>query len=304
MTADTRRFAAWLEHVRPEIEDALCLAAATTSLSGAPAALREAMEHALLAGGKRVRPALALLACEAHGGARAAAMPAALACEAIHAYSLVHDDLPCMDDDSLRRGLPTVHVAHGEALAVLAGDGLQALAFELLAGQQDAELARDQARLLARAAGPAGMVGGQALDLGAEGRPCSAADVERVHAAKTAALLAAALHLGARAAGTEVAPHNRPGSAWDRYGTALGMLFQATDDLLDALASTAALGKTAGKDAAAEKATILRAVGLDAAHEHAAGLSAAARAALDEVPLRARADELRELPTFLLDRVS
>ncbi len=290
-------FAAWLDGSRGRVEDALERACARTSLAEGPPELARAVSHALLSGGKRVRPALALLACEAHGGEAEAALPAAVACEMIHAYSLVHDDLPCMDDDVLRRGQPTVHVAFGEATAVLAGDALLGLAFELLAEQEDAALARDQARLLARAAGPAGMVGGQQLDLEAEGRAgdTDAAAVAAIHAGKTAALLAVAFQLGARAAGADPA-------SWRAYAEAVGLLFQATDDLLDATRTTAELGKTAGKDAACGKATLVSALGLEQAAAAAHDLGERAGAALAGLPVQRHRDLLADLPDFLLRR--
>lgn len=288
-------FRAWLDRVRPTIDRALEEAAASSSLGAAPDELAAAVRHALLSGGKRVRPALALLACEAAGGPAEAALPAAVACEMVHSYSLVHDDLPCMDDDVLRRGRPTVHVLFGEGGAVLAGDALQALAFEVLADQEDAALVRDQVRILAAAAGPAGMVGGQQLDLAAEGRPVGPEEVRAIHAAKTGALLAAALRLGVRAAG-------RDPSAWEPYAQSLGLLFQATDDLLDATGTTAELGKTAGKDAAAGKATLVRAAGLEGARKAAAALADEAREALAAIPGLAERPALEDLPRFLLAR--
>jgi farnesyl diphosphate synthase len=295
LTATSGSFPAWLRDRLPEVEAALREACAATTLAGAPVLLQEAVAHALLSGGKRVRPALAMLACEAHGGEAARALPAAVACEMIHAYSLIHDDLPCMDDDVLRRGQPTVHVAYGEATAVLAGDALQAMAFEVLAAQEDAALARDQARLLARASGPSGMVGGQQLDLSAEGGAADAFEVAAIHAAKTAALLAVALQLGARAAGADPV-------AWEPYAGAVGRLFQATDDLLDETRTTAELGKTAGKDAACGKATLVAALGLDGAARAAHEMGEEARAALAALPLSRHREVLADLPEYLLSR--
>jgi len=291
----TRSFAAWLEDLRPRVDEALRAALRASTLKDAPPSLRAAVEDALLSGGKRFRPGLAVLACRSLGGALEAALPAGVACEMIHAYSLVHDDLPCMDDDDLRRGRPTVHVTFGEATAVLAGDALQALAFEVLAMQHDAALARDQARFLAAASGPAGMVGGQELDLRAEGRPATLESVTRIHAAKTGALIGAALRMGVRAAGGDPA-------AWNAYASAIGSLFQATDDLLDATATTAELGKTAGKDAAAGKATLPGVLGLAEARDYAAARAERARGALAELPVRAQREELEDLPSFLMER--
>ncbi len=295
MTATKPDFAAWLTSARPRVEAALENALAASSLATAPPPLPEALRRALLAGGKRVRPALCLLACEAEGGSVETALPAALALECVHAYSLVHDDLPCMDDDALRRGQPTLHVVYGEALAVLAGDALQALAFELLGGQEDAALARDQLRLLARASGAAGMVGGQALDMEAQGRDPGSDAVRAIHERKTGALILASFACGARAAGAEP-------SRWQPFGAAIGRLFQATDDLLDATRSSVELGKTAGKDAGAGKATLIAAHGLEAARALARREAEAARSALAALAPRARYDELVDLPRFLEER--
>lgn len=290
-------FAAWLQAVGPAVEAALADALQTTSLGQAPQRLQDAVSHALLGGGKRVRPALCLLGCEAAGGDLRAAMPAAVAVEMIHAYSLVHDDLPCMDDDLLRRGRPTVHAAFNEATAVLAGDALQALAFEHLAAQASAGSAVKQIARLARAAGPAGMVGGQELDMHLEGLGgrASLAQVEEVHAGKTGALLAHAFLLGIDAAG-------EPSAAWESWALCLGRLFQATDDLLDGTRSTEELGKTAGKDDAAEKATLVAVLGLEGARRYAEQLAEQAQAAYPALPMRQRTAELAALPAYLLER--
>ena len=295
MAVQTDSFAAWLQLHSARIEAALHEACGNSSLRDAPERLRHAVESALLSGGKRVRPGLALLACAAECRAVEPALPAAVAVELIHAYSLVHDDLPSMDDDVLRRGQPTIHAAYGEAMAVLAGDALQSIAYEVLAGQADAELARDQMRILSTAAGPAGMVGGQVLDLEAEGAPCELEDVERIHRTKTGALLGAALFLGARAGGGTA-------SAWEPYARAVGGLFQATDDLLDTTASTRELGKTAGKDEASGKATLVAAAGLEGARARAEELALQARQAAVALPIRSCREELAEFPTYLLDR--
>ncbi len=285
-------FASWLEGCRPVVEAALEQALEAGSVARAPQALREAVEYALLGPGKRVRPALVLLACEAEGGARERALPAAAAVEMIHAYSLAHDDLPAMDDDHLRRGRPTLHVRFGEALAILAGDALQTLAFETLARQEDAALAREQVRILAGASGAEGMVGGQVLDLAAEGTRGSWKVVEEIHRRKTGALLGACLELGAAAAGASSA-------SWRPFGRAVGLLFQITDDLLDATAATEALGKTAGKDAHQGKATVVGALGLPEALRRAEALAGLAR---ERLPAAAASGPLRDLPRFLLER--
>ena len=282
-------FQAWLETVGPEVE--------AGSLAQAPQRLQDAVAHALLGGGKRVRPGLCLLAAEACGAPRAQALPAAIAVEMVHAYSLVHDDLPCMDDDLLRRGRPTVHAAFDEATAVLVGDALQAMAFEVLARQEDGALGARQCLRLAKAAGPAGMVGGQQLDMQLEGSGASASmdEVERVHAGKTGALLAHAFLLGVDVALDDAGP-------WEAWALLVGRLFQATDDLLDATRSTEELGKTAGKDDAAEKATLVAVLGLDGARRYAEALAAQAQSLLPAVPTQERTVELAALPAYLLER--
>jgi geranylgeranyl pyrophosphate synthase len=238
-----------------------------------PPLVREAMQYSLMAGGKRMRPVLTLASAEAVAArrgdaidqARAVALPAACAIEMIHTYSLIHDDLPAMDDDVLRRGRPTVHVVYGEGMAILAGDGLQALAFGLLAQDQsngNGHLTARQLRAIQRiavAAGPEGMVGGQALDLEAvapvPGRPAPApfdpATLEAMHARKTGAMIRAAATTGAIMAGAEA----REVDAIDRYASEVGLAFQIVDDILDVEGASEALGKTAGKDAAAGKPT-------------------------------------------------
>jgi farnesyl diphosphate synthase len=238
-----------------------------------PARLHAAMRHVLEAGGKRLRPALVRLVCTELGGELADAAAPAVAVELVHSYSLVHDDLPCMDDDDLRRGKPTVHVAYDEATAVLAGDALLTLAFEVLGG---ARHAGDSVRVLARAAGSRGMVGGQVLDLfptGDEGGALAA--VTELHARKTGDLIGAAAELGAVAAGASADAR----AAARAYGSALGLCFQAVDDLLDVTGDAGTLGKTPGKDAALERSTLVAAVGLEAARVRAAALADDAREA-------------------------
>jgi farnesyl diphosphate synthase len=245
----------------------------------APAQLGEAMRYAVLDGGKRLRPLLVLAACEAVGGHHEAALRAACAVELIHAYSLVHDDMPCMDNDILRRGKPTVHVQFGEATALLAGDALQALAFELLApagaGIPDAVQAR-MCRLLALAAGHAGMAGGQAIDLAAVGKSLTEDELREMHSLKTGALLQASVMMGA--ATGEAGPAASQGLA--DYGRALGLAFQVVDDILDVTADSATLGKTAGKDAAQDKPTYVSLLGLERAGAYSRELLQHARAAL------------------------
>jgi geranylgeranyl pyrophosphate synthase len=237
-----------------------------------PPRLRRAMAHSLLGGGKRLRPVLlrwtydALITGRA-GRARldrSSVLDVACAFEMIHTYSLIHDDLPAMDDDILRRGQPTCHVAFDEATAILAGDGLHALAFQVIAEQ--GEVARPVLGLLARAAGPAGMVGGQLEDLISEGRPVTARGVRRIHERKTAQLISAAMEAGAYLAGAppRVCQRIREAGRW------LGLAFQGADDLLDVTSTTGELGKSTGKDAAADKATWIRLEGLERARQRTA----------------------------------
>ena len=244
----------------------------------APAGLGDAMRYGVLDGGKRVRPLLVLAAAQAVDGQADAALRAACAVELIHAYSLVHDDMPCMDDDVLRRGRPTVHVRFGQAQAMLAGDAMQALAFEVLTPDDGVPPAL-QARLcalLARAAGHAGMAGGQAIDLQSIGRSLDERTLRDMHHRKTGALLQASVVRGA-ACGTTSA------SVWQAladYGDAIGLAFQVVDDILDVTQASETLGKTAGKDADNNKPTYVTVLGLDAARRHAADLRETAHAAL------------------------
>ncbi|TWO68417.1 polyprenyl synthetase family protein [Caenimonas sedimenti] len=245
----------------------------------APAGIGDAMRYAVLDGGKRLRPLLVLAACDAVGGNAAAALRAACAVELIHAYSLVHDDMPCMDNDVLRRGKPTVHVQFGQATALLAGDALQALAFELLAPDDAAIPAAVQARLcrlLAQAAGHSGMAGGQAIDLAAVGRSLTEDELRHMHRLKTGALLQASVMMGA-ACGE---PSHLAAEGLSGYGAALGLAFQVVDDILDVTADSATLGKTAGKDAAQDKPTYVSLLGLERARGYAAELLEQARVAL------------------------
>ena len=246
----------------------------------APAGLGDAMRYAVLDGGKRLRPLLVMAACDAVNGTMTTALRAACAVELIHAYSLVHDDMPCMDNDVLRRGKPTVHVQFGEAQALLAGDALQALAFELLTPEGDDSVsAPTQARLcrlLAQAAGYQGMAGGQAIDLASVGLPLTSGQLHEMHRLKTGALLQASVLMGA-ACGQAGAAAQAQLSA---YGAALGLAFQVVDDILDVVADSATLGKTAGKDAATDKPTYVSLLGLVPAQACASGLLAEAHAAL------------------------
>ncbi|MES2936133.1 MAG: farnesyl diphosphate synthase [Pseudomonadota bacterium] len=255
----------------------------------APAGLGEAMRYAVLDGGKRLRPLLVLAAAEAVNGDADAALRAACAVELIHAYSLVHDDLPCMDNDVLRRGKPTVHVKFGEAGALLAGDALQALAFELLAPLDGSVATAVQARLcglLARAAGHAGMAGGQAIDIASIGRPLAEDELRRMHRLKTGALLQASVMMGAACGAVSTAAVQ----ALADYGWAIGLAFQVVDDILDVTADSATLGKTAGKDAAQDKPTYVALLGLERSRAYAAQLLAEALAALDRAGLEGLGD--------------
>ena len=245
----------------------------------APAGLGEAMRYAVLDGGKRLRPLLVVAACEAVAGNGQAALRAACAVELIHAYSLVHDDMPCMDNDVLRRGKPTVHVKFGQARALLAGDALQALAFELLTPEDAAVPPAMQAslcRLLAGAAGYEGMAGGQAIDLASVGRALTEEELRHMHRLKTGALLQASVMMGAACGATDA----RAQAGLRAYGAALGLAFQVVDDILDVTADSATLGKTAGKDAAQDKPTYVSILGLARSHAYAQELLAQALAAL------------------------
>jgi farnesyl diphosphate synthase len=246
----------------------------------APAGLGLAMRYGVLDGGKRVRPLLVLAAAQAVHGSRGAAIRAACAVELIHAYSLVHDDMPCMDNDVLRRGKPTVHVQFGEAKAMLAGDAMQALAFEVLTPDDAPDVPPGlQARLcslLARSAGHAGMAGGQAIDLASIGRPLHEDALRDMHHRKTGALLQASVLMGAACGSATPAQW----SALSEYGDALGLAFQVVDDILDVTQASATLGKTAGKDLDNNKPTYVTVLGLDAARRHATDLRDKAQAAL------------------------
>jgi farnesyl diphosphate synthase len=249
-----------------------------------PAGLGQAMRYGVLDGGKRVRPLLVLAASQAVHGEREAAMRAACAVELIHAYSLIHDDMPCMDNDVLRRGKPTVHVQFGEAQAMLAGDAMQALAFEVLTpdhGMAPALQAR-LCSLLARSAGHAGMAGGQAIDLASIGQPLDEHALRDMHHRKTGALLQTSVLMGAACGDASAAQW----SALADYGDALGLAFQVVDDILDVTQASSTLGKTAGKDLNDNKPTYVTVLGLDAARRHATELRDKAQAALARSGLR------------------
>ena len=265
----------------------------------APRRLHEAMRYAVLGGGKRVRPLLAFAAGEVTGADPEKVQHAAAAVELIHAYSLVHDDMPAMDDDALRRGKPTVHVEFDEATALLVGDALQSLAFDILASTplaDDAAAQLQMVQMLARAAGSRGMAGGQAIDLASVGKPLDLAELEFMHIHKTGALIRAAVLLGAHC-GTAPEAATR---ALDHYAKCIGLAFQVVDDILDAEAPTATLGKTAGKDAAHNKPTYVSLLGTARARELALELRADAHATLEA--LGAPAQRLRQLADFVVER--
>jgi len=262
----------------------------------APARLHEAMRYAVFAGGKRLRPALALAWAEVCGATPARLAPALVALEVLHTYTLVHDDLPAMDDDDLRRGRPTCHKAFDEATAILAGDALQTLAF-----QAAAELGAEGVRVLAKAAGSLGVIGGQQDDLDAEGQPIDASDacrarLDRIHRGKTAALIRASCELGVIAGDGDI----RLRQAATSYGEAVGLAFQIADDVLDATATAAQLGKTPGKDAAQGKLTYVAVYGLDRARSEARRRLDEALAAL--APLGSRGEPLAALARFVVER--
>jgi farnesyl diphosphate synthase len=291
---------AWSAGQLAAIEQALSRWVADPVEAPAPAGLGDAMRYAVLDGGKRLRPLLVMAACAAVNGSAPAAMRPACAVELIHAYSLVHDDMPCMDNDVLRRGKPTVHVRFGEAQALLAGDALQALAFGLLTPDDDSVNAATQARLcrlLAQAAGCQGMAGGQAIDLASVGLPLTSAQLPEMHRLKTGALLQASVMMGA-ACGTA-----SPAAlvALRDYGAAIGLAFQVVDDILDVTADAATLGKTAGKDAAQDKPTFVSQMGLQASHDYAQQLLAQALSSLQASGLE-NTDALQALADMLVNR--
>jgi len=281
MNAASPAFDAWVAGVQARTESRLDAWLPAAQAPAALGRLHEAMRYAVLGGGKRMRPLLVHAAGELVGAPVAALDDAGCAVEFIHAYSLVHDDLPCMDDDVLRRGKPTVHVVYGEALAMLAGDALQALAFRAVAGVAERGVAPDavvrMSAELAEAAGALGMAGGQAIDLAAVGIRLDRAELEDMHRRKTGAMLRVSVRLGA-GCGRPLADDER--AALDDYSAAIGLAFQVVDDILDASADSATLGKTAGKDAANDKPTYVSLLGLAAARDLAADLRASARSAL------------------------
>ncbi|WP_300454948.1 farnesyl diphosphate synthase [Accumulibacter sp.] len=290
-------FPEWMRSVQAQVEAAL--AHGLPSGEAIPARLHRAMRYASLDGGKRVRPLLVFAAGELTDAPCERLEVVASAVELIHSYSLVHDDLPCMDDDVLRRGRPTCHVEYDEATALLVGDSLQSLAFELLARADIGDHGRqlEMVRLLARASGSCGMAGGQAIDLESVGKSLNQPELELMHALKTGALIRAAVLLGALCGDALSIPEN---ASLDRFAKRAGLLFQVVDDILDCTASTATLGKTAGKDAAAEKPTYVSLLGLERARELAADLQTQALEALSQFGERRR--RLIELTEFIARR--
>lgn len=289
---------AYLEARRKEVDD--MLESLLPPSEGPAARLLETMRYAVFSGGKRLRPVLALASCEAFGGGVDQVLAPAAALELVHTYSLIHDDLPAMDDDDLRRGRPTAHKAFGEAEAILAGDALLTLAFEVVATRPEGDgLASRRAEavaLLARRAGCFGMVGGQLADLSAERMPPSEAPLEWIHRHKTGALLAASVELGALHAGAS----RDDLASIARYGEALGLAFQITDDVLDRTSSAETLGKTPGKDEKSGKATYPARFGLDASRREAERLVASA---LDAIPRSVREPAvLAALARYAVDR--
>jgi len=281
----------WSRERAQRVESAL--EGALPAADESPQSLHAAMRYAALGGGKRVRALLAYASGELAGADAGLVDHAAVAVELIHAYSLVHDDLPCMDDDVLRRGKPTCHVAYGEAVALLAGDALQTLAFEVLA-KAPLSQAQAQIAMLAEAAGSHGMAGGQALDLAHMGDALSLNELERMHALKTGALIHAAVRLGAACGRTL---DQAQSDALDRYAAAVGLGFQIVDDVLDVEGTAHSLGKTAGKDAAQGKATYVSLLGLDAAKVRVAELRDEAHTAL--LAFGAGARRLNELADWI-----
>jgi geranylgeranyl diphosphate synthase type II len=269
----------------------------TELTAGCPAELHEAIRYSLLAPGKRLRPMLAILAAEACGGTIEAAMPAACAVEMVHAYSLVHDDLPAMDDDDLRRGQLTCHKKFGEALAILAGDALLTMAFELLATRvEPPEVAAACCAALAEAAGPCQMVGGQADDMSGPGPDAGIDYLESIHRRKTGAMIQVSLRLGALTAGADEQQHE----CLQQYGRRLGLAFQITDDLLDVRSDTATVGKRVGKDAERGKLTFPGLLGVESSMQRAEQLIGEACEAL--LPFGERADGLQAIARYVVER--
>ncbi|HEY8023590.1 MAG TPA: farnesyl diphosphate synthase [Burkholderiaceae bacterium] len=297
--SDPVDFQQWMKTVQADMECAL--SEFLPDVATVPARLHEAMRYATLDGGKRVRPLLAFAAGELFGANAAALARAGAAVEMIHAYSLVHDDMPCMDNDALRRGKPTVHVQYDEATALLVGDALQSQAFLILSAKsaevQDSAQQLAMVRLLAEASGSIGMCGGQAIDLASVGIALSRDELEQMHRMKTGALLRAAVLLGAWSGKIL---NEQELTALDQYASAVGLAFQVVDDVLDATADSAALGKTAGKDAADNKPTYVSILGLEASKALAEKLRGDAWRAIEQFGNGAQ--RLRELADLIVQR--
>ncbi len=290
-------FQAWISAHQQRFEELLRQLLPSADI--APQRLHAAMRYSVLEGGKRVRPLLAFAAGELAGADVARVNYAAAAVELIHAYSLVHDDMPCMDDDVLRRGKPTCHVEYDDATALLVGDALQSMAFQLLSEHRlsdDAAKQLHMVKLLAVASGSRGMAGGQAIDLASVGKQLSLPELEQMHIHKTGALIRAAILLGAHCGNLEQAQLDQ----LDRYGKCIGLAFQVVDDVLDSEADTATLGKTAGKDADNDKPTYVTLLGVTAAKKMAAELHQEALQSLSEFGSKAR--RLNELADFIVMR--
>ncbi len=295
----TLDFSEWVTTKQTHIEHALGQILPAVNI--VPNILHEAMRYSALAGGKRVRALLCYAAAEMCGTNMLIAEAAASAVELIHAYSLVHDDMPCMDDDDLRRGKPSCHKQYDDATALLVGDALQSLAFQTLSddalGNQanlQAPLMINMLNILAKASGSTGMAGGQAIDLASVGKPLTQAELEAMHNLKTGALIQAAVLLGA------ISGNHTQIAAISTYAANIGLAFQVVDDILDVEADTATLGKTAGKDANSNKPTYVTILGLVPAKQHAQKLYEAAIAAI--APFGDSAQRLRELATFIMQR--
>lgn len=293
-------FQCWAKLVQDRME--ATLSEVLPAAGHAPARLHEAMHYAVLDGGKRVRPLLVFAAGEVVGAPAERLQYAAAAVEMIHAYSLVHDDMPAMDNDVLRRGKPTVHVAYGEASALLAGDALQTAAFDVLSARELADSPADQLRMvniLARASGSLGMCGGQGIDLYSVGRMLTLPELELMHILKTGALIRSSVLLGSFC-GESLDADQR--NRLDHFAKCIGLAFQVVDDILDCEADSATLGKTAGKDVANNKPTYVALLGMSEAKRKAAELKVDALEALQ--PFGARAQRLKEIADFIVERRS
>jgi len=287
----------FMSHCQTRVQDVLD--SHMTALPALAPGLQQAMRYATLQGGKRVRPVLAYAAALACGAELANADTAACAIELVHCYSLVHDDLPAMDDDALRRGKPTVHVAFDEATAILTGDALQAMAFRLLCSDEDYPVAirLQMVTLLSQAAGYEGMVAGQAIDFGAVGKTLTLAELENMHSLKTGALISTSVQLGALASGNVIEPQL---VALRRYADCIGLAFQIRDDILDVVSDTQTLGKTSGADQALNKPTYVSLLGLQGARDKAQALCDNALEALQDFD--ERADALRGIASYIVER--